>query len=370
MPRIEATTLSQTRIHASLEAASSTLETGMRGYQGVVDAAAETLASGTRGYEAAGASVERMVGALEARHTEILGAASAGLESVFTGPLQDAGEHLAAISAQQAAALVAWQETVGALQGTLVSLNQGTSDAGLLADRFKAAAEPAALAATSFNEAAKRIGGLFPRLDESADGYDRINLALASAAGELTASSTQYQKAGEQIGLLTRELQKTLKYQVLGTQKFAESMDRAAVFVQAIGPASERVERAADGLRSASERTAEVVNTIQTSVSVQDEAMGHMRTTAEMVLQAMQRQSSHWGSFLGELDRLQATLTSSVEAITTKLPHSIDHTLVHFDAALGEGVSRLGGTVERLREAMDDLQERLELVMADSGRRR
>jgi len=147
-------------------------------------------------------------------------------------------------------------------------------------------------------------------------------------------------------------------------------METAAGFVGAIGPASERVERAATGLREASDRTAEVVDTIKTSVSAQDGAMDRMRQTAEQVLEAMRRQSGHWSDFLGDLDRLQSTLSASIDALGTKLPHSIDHTLVHFDAALGEGVARLGGSVERLREAMDDLQERLETLMIDPSRRR
>ena len=252
----------------------------------------------------------------------------------------------------------------------LEGLREGTAGAGELAARFREAAEPAVASAEAFREAARRLTTLFPQLESSADGYDRINQALAAAAQELTRSSVGYREAGDRIGELTGELQRTLKLQVLGTREFSEAMDKASGFVQAIGPASERVERAAAGLHTASEQTAAVVQSIQGSVSVQDEAMVNMRTTAEQVLEAMQRQASHWGSFLSELDRLQSTINQSVEALTTRLPHSIDHTLVHFDAALGEGVARLGGSIERLREAMDDLQERLETLMVDSGRRR
>ena len=68
------------------------------------------------------------------------------------------------------------------------------------------------------------------------------------------------------------------------------------------------------------------------------------------------------------MDRLQKVLNSSVELLTDTLPHSIDHTLVSFDAALGEGVARLGSAIERLREAMDDLNERLEGVMSENRR--
>ena len=39
---------------------------------------------------------------------------------------------------------------------------------------------------------------------------------------------------------------------------------------------------------------------------------------------------------------------------------SVDGTLVQFDAVLAEGVLRINGSIERLREAMDDLIEQLE----------
>ena len=54
--------------------------------------------------------------------------------------------------------------------------------------------------------------------------------------------------------------------------------------------------------------------------------------------QHLRHQSNHWGQFLSEMGRLESVLQTSVQTLSTELPHSIDHTLVHFDAALGEGV--------------------------------
>ena len=62
-------------------------------------------------------------------------------------------------------------------------------------------------------------------------------------------------------------------------------------------------------------------------------------------------------------------LTVGVDAFAERLPHSVDQTLVQFDAALGEGVSRLGSAIARMREAMDDLLERLETLLDAKGRR-
>ena len=57
---------------------------------------------------------------------------------------------------------------------------------------------------------------------------------------------------------------------------------------------------------------------------------------------------------------MQQVLTVGVDAFAQKLPQSVDGTLVQFDAVLAEGVLRINGSIERLREAMDDLIEQLE----------
>ena len=85
--------------------------------------------------------------------------------------------------------------------------------------------------------------------------------------------------------------------------------------------------------------------------------------------EVVQSQSVQLRDFSVEMGRLQKVLTVGVDAFAERLPHSVDQTLVHFDAALGEGVARLGSAIERLREAMDDLLERLD-GLVDPKRRR
>jgi hypothetical protein len=64
----------------------------------------------------------------------------------------------------------------------------------------------------------------------------------------------------------------------------------------------------------------------------------------------------------GNFVQLQSTLTAGVDAFSEQLPQAVDNTMVHFDAAMGKGVARLGSSVERMREAMDDLVEQLETI--------
>ena len=59
------------------------------------------------------------------------------------------------------------------------------------------------------------------------------------------------------------------------------------------------------------------------------------------------------------MEQLQQVLTVGVDAFAQQLPQSVDGTLVQFDAVLAEGVLRINGSIERLREAMDDLIEQL-----------
>ena len=53
-------------------------------------------------------------------------------------------------------------------------------------------------------------------------------------------------------------------------------------------------------------KTTEVVRTVQNTVEIQDGAIVQMKETAGTVVQALQKQASHWGSFLSEMDRLEA----------------------------------------------------------------
>ncbi|MFT5681433.1 MAG: hypothetical protein ACI8RZ_002339 [Myxococcota bacterium] len=378
--RLEQTTAPTLTASLSFQAAAEALAEAMPHIQdsarsnaeirGALEASSEAMQRGTDGYKEAGATVERIVASLETQHTATLTAAAIGLKATLSDPMDAAGARLEGALTAQAALLAAWQQALSQFTPAISQLSQSTTGLSSLAGQFRDAAIPASDAARLFEDAARQLTTLFPQLESSADGYDRVNQALAAAATELTVAGVSYSTSGTHMQSLLKEFQHTLKLQVLGTREFAGAMEKATHFVDTIGPASERVERAAVGLHQAAEKTTEVVRTVQTTVEIQDGAIVQMRDTASTVVEALKHQAEHWGSFIGEMSRLETVLKTSVETLSTELPHSIDHTLVHFDAALGEGVARIGSAIERLREAMDDLNERLEGMLTDGSRRR
>ena len=53
------------------------------------------------------------------------------------------------------------------------------------------------------------------------------------------------------------------------------------------------------------------------------------------LLQVFGAQTKQMSGFSEEMNKLQNTLTVGVDAFAERLPHSVDQTLVQFDAALG-----------------------------------
>ena len=78
------------------------------------------------------------------------------------------------------------------------------------------------------------------------------------------------------------------------------------------------------------------------------------------MLKTLSAQSTRLIELTGQMEQMQQVLTVGVDAFAQQLPQSVDGTLVQFDAVLAEGVLRINGSIERLREAMDDLIEQLE----------
>ncbi len=262
--------------------------------------------------------------------------------------------------------LAAWGKALDRLLPALDMLQRTTVDLDGLSSNFANAAHPAIEAGAAFHNAALEVGRILPQLETAREGYEAINTSLSSTAQELARSSQSYTTAGTKVGQLLGQMETSMSLQQAGNEELVKTLDRASRFTEKLPEASKLVEDAAQGLQGASLRTAEVVQSITDAVQVQDDTVGHMKETAKVLVSVLQRQSGQWEQFHGEMDRLQQVLDTSVDTFTQQMPEAIDHTLVHFDAALGEGVERLGSAVERLREAMDDLQERLEQVL-DKG---
>ena len=83
---------------------------------------------------------------------------------------------------------------------------------------------------------------------------------------------------------------------------------------------------------------------------------------SQSVLNVFEGQADQLTQFSQEMQVLQEVLTHGVTAFSDRLPQSVNQTLVQFDSALGEGVARLGSSISRLRETMDDVLERLDTM--------
>ena len=92
-----------------------------------------------------------------------------------------------------------------------------------------------------------------------------------------------------------------------------------------------------------------------------DPAVAQRRIAPKVAQCGHQQQSDQLGSFSKEMGRMQNVLTVGVDAFSERLPHSVDQTLLQFDAALGVGVARWssnGPVIARQDEPMptgDDL---------------
>lgn len=359
------------RAASSLEKTVPSIEAAAKAQSDVqqsMQAAAGALQSGTDGYLSAAGVVKDLVSELQSTHAQAIKRISAGIDEAVGDSLKEAGAQIKDISSAQAQQLVAWQESLALFTPAVDNLRGSAGSIEQVVERFHQAALPAASAAESFQQAAGVMSELVPKMDETTRSYEGMNKSLVRAARQLAESSRSYAEAGGEVASLVNGLQATLQQQVEGNKHFIQTVGQATGFIEALGPASQSVKSAARELEEASTHTADVVNKLKETVIVQGKAVTHMRDSSTGMVQAMADQRAQWERLMGDMDKLQDTMGKGMDTFSVKLPEAIDSTLVHFDAALGEGVERMSSSIERLREAMDDLQERLEVITADKRR--
>ena len=351
VPSIEAAALAQSNVGQSMQTAAGALE------------------SGTDDYLSAARVVKGLVSELQATHAQAIHRISQGIDQAVGDSLKQAGAQIKDISSAQAQQLLAWQESLALFTPAVNQLRGSAGSIEQVVERFHQAALPAASAAESFQQAAEVMSELVPKMDETTRSYEGMNKSLVRAARQLSESSRAYAEAGGEVADLVNGLQATLKQQLEGNKHFIQTVGQATGFIEALGPASQSVKSAARELEEASTHTAAVVNKLKETFIVQGKAVTHMRDSSTGMVQAMADQHAQWARLMGDMDKLQDTMGTGMDTFSVRLPEAIDSTLVHFDAALGEGVERMASSIERLREAMDDLQERLEVITADKRRK-
>ena len=168
---------------------------------------------------------------------------------------------------------------------------------------------------------------------------------------------------------LLADIKQSLVLQTKCNQVFSRTLTQVKASVDAFIPVSTGMQSAAGNVKELSSSTAQVVSVIKDATVMQDRSVTQIQEMSAALIQLFQQQTEQLSVVSGNFVQLQSTLTAGVDAFSEQLPEVVDNTLVHFDAALAKGVTRLGSSVERMREAMDDLVEQLE-TMLDGKKKR
>lgn len=277
--------------------------------------------------------------------------------------------NLKSLSLNQAEQSTSLSNIMSGLGTGLESLETSTHSLGTLIEQMQALAEPTNAAAKDFKEASMNITAAFPSIKTTSESYNKLNDSLSQAAIVLSNTTDSYIEAGDNMTTLLEHVQSSMTLQVQSNKTVSSTLDSAATTIQSFAPLAEQLQAASGNVLEISSQTAKAVEIIREATNAQQLSANQMEEMAQHVLQTLSNQAKGLDSFSEHIHQLHHTLTAGVDAFSTALPQSVDHTLLRFDVALGEGVARLGSAVERLREAMDDLIERVE-TMLDTRRRK
>ena len=171
------------------------------------------------------------------------------------------------------------------------------------------------------------------------------------------------------MSTLLADIKQSLVLQTKCNQVFAKTLAQVKASVDAFVPVSSGMQDAAGNVQILSESTANAVAVIKDATELQDRSVGQLHDMSQSLIGLFEAQLGQLNHVSQNFVQLQSTLNSGVDAFSEELPQAVDKTLVHFDAAMGKGVARLGSSVERMREAMDDLVEKLETMFEPKKKR-
>ena len=248
-----------------------------------------------------------------------------------------------------------WKELVHTLSPALTKLNGSTTQLEVVIQNLQASMEPATTVSENFVQASLQLQAVFPNIQETSESYHRFNKSLNSASGALLQTATQYTQAGSEMsGLLVQieqsQSNSSVSQTLLGVQRTIDTLD----------PIVRLMQQASQDMKVVSEGSTHTVETMKQATKSQNQSVEQMGMLSSQLLNTLSSQSSRLMEVTGQMEMLQQVLTVGVDAFAQTLPQSVDGTLVQFDAVLAEGVLRINGSIERLREAMDDLIEQLE----------
>ena len=279
----------------------------------------------------------------------------------FTESLEYSTKNLRELADLQSGHTEGWQELLDNLKPALSNLKSSTQDLNEVMHGLRGSVEPVKEASLNFKEASKNIVAVFPNITDTAKSYQNFNQALMAATQSLSSTAVQYVDAGQNMAEILSNVQKGLGQQDRSNSVINKTLVQAEQTIRSLEPVTIAIRQAAGDIKEISSQTTNTVDTIQKAASAQNQTVQQMGKLSAQLLKTIGMQSNRLNQVTEQMSLLQDVLTHGVQAFAKTLPKSVDQTLVNFDQVLGEGVARLGITIERLREAMDDLIEELEM---------
>ena len=256
--------------------------------------------------------------------------------------------------------IVSWQELVQTLTPALTQLGGSAKQLDDVVKNLKESMKPATTVSENFMKASSQLQVVFPNISDTADSYHRFNESLQQASNALASTANQYSQAGGHMTGMLGEIQQSLGLQNQSNDAVSMTLQGVQTTIDNLEPVVRLMQQASHDIRVVSEGSTSTIETMKQATDSQNQSVQQMGKLSAQLLKTLSTQSTRLIELTGQMEQMQQVLTVGVDAFAQQLPQSVDGTLVQFDAVLAEGVLRINGSIERLREAMDDLIEQLE----------
>lgn len=278
----------------------------------------------------------------------------------YSESLERSQSSMSTLVALQEGHIGSWQELVATLTPALSQLGGSAQQLDSVVGKLSASMKPATTVSENFMQASTQLQAVFPSISETADSYQRFNNSLQQASNALSFTADKYSKAGGDMQGLLGQIEQSLGLQNQSNTAVSQTLQGVQNTIDNLEPVVRLMQQASHDIRVVSEGSTNTIETMKQATESQNQSVQQMGKLSAQLLKTLSSQSSRLVELTGQMEQMQTVLTVGVNAFAQQLPQSVDGTLVQFDAVLAEGVLRINGSIERLREAMDDLIEQLE----------
>ena len=278
----------------------------------------------------------------------------------YSESLERSQASMSTLVALQEGHIVSWQELVQTLTPALTQLGGSAKQLDDVVKNLKESMKPATTVSENFMEASSQLQAVFPNISDTADSYHRFNESLHQASNALASTANQYSQAGGHMQGMLGDIQQSLGLQNQSNDAVSMTLQGVQTTIDNLEPVVRLMQQASHDIRVVSEGSTSTIETMKQATDSQNQSVQQMGKLSAQLLKTLSTQSTRLIELTGQMEQMQQVLTVGVDAFAQQLPQSVDGTLVQFDAVLAEGVLRINGSIERLREAMDDLIEQLE----------